>query len=272
MYEEPYRWVEAVANRRQYLDDQFTQGNPLIAVSYAQGILLLTVHRGTPKLYEIYDRIALGGMGHPADLEKIRFSLLDLAHVEGFQRSPADVTASRLTKNGVAPMVKQAFEEIFRAPYIVKILLAEVGKVPEKDRIFTTNYDGLFEERADMGVLVSRTSIEKILQEEWKQHAAPGTLQEALHRALRLWGLASLLQTASHEEEGDHQDHKEDAESSQGTLPNEEAIRQRIQETLQKETLECVLLDRTVSTMETYRALDGDELHALLPTGLQAAQ
>lgn len=264
MYEEPYRWVEAVANRRQYLDDQLTQGNPLIAISYTQGILLLTVHRGTPKLYEIYDRIALGGMGHPADLEKLRFSLLDLAHVEGFQRSPSDVTASRLTKNGVAPVVKQAFEEIFRAPYIVKILLAEVGKVQEKDRILTTNYDGIFEERSDVGVLASLKSVEKTLHDEWKKQVAPKSLKEALERALRLWGLASLLQGAIQDEEEDLKKTRQ-GESDAGTIPDEEAIRQRVQETLNKETLECVLLDRTVSTMETYRVLAGDELHSLLP-------
>ncbi|MGE3787536.1 MAG: proteasome subunit alpha [Nitrospirales bacterium] len=266
MYEEPYRWVEAVANRRQYLDDQLTQGNPLIAVSYTQGILLLTVHRGTPKLYEIYDRIALGGMGHPADLEKLRFSLLDLAHVEGFQRSPSDVTASRLTKNGVAPVVKQAFEEIFRAPYIVKILLAEVGKVQEKDRIFTTNYDGLFEERSDVGVLASRKSVEKILHDEWKKHVAPESLKEALERALRLWGLASLLQGAIQDEDGEHTKPSRPSESDVDPIPDEEAIRQRVQETLNRETLECVLLDRTVSTMETYRVLTEAELHPLLPS------
>ena len=127
MYEEPYRWIEAVANRRNYLDDQFSQGNPLVAVSFAKGILLVTVNRGTEKIYEIYDRIALGGMGHPADLEKLRYTLLDMAHVEGFQRSPSDVTVSRLMKNGLAPVIKQAFEEIFKAPYITKVLLAEVG-------------------------------------------------------------------------------------------------------------------------------------------------
>ena len=74
MYEEPYRWIEAVGNRRQYLDEQFAKGSPVVALAYADGILVLTVSRGTPKLYEIYDRIALGGMGHPADLEKLRFS------------------------------------------------------------------------------------------------------------------------------------------------------------------------------------------------------
>ena len=62
MYEEPYRWIEAVGNRRQYLDEQFAKGSPVVALAYADGILVLTVSRGTPKLYEIYDRIALGGM------------------------------------------------------------------------------------------------------------------------------------------------------------------------------------------------------------------
>ncbi|MBH0184408.1 MAG: proteasome subunit alpha, partial [Nitrospira sp.] len=100
MYEEPYKWVEAVGNRRQYLDEQFKQGSPVVALVYDSGILLLTVSKGTPKLYEIYDRLALGGMGHPADLEKIRFSLLEMAHVEGFNRSPSDVTGGRMVKYG----------------------------------------------------------------------------------------------------------------------------------------------------------------------------
>jgi proteasome alpha subunit len=105
MYEEPYRWVEAVGNRRQYLDEQFKQGSPVVALTYDGGILLTTVSKGTPKLYEIYDRLALGGMGHPTDLEKLRFSLLEMAHVEGFNRSPSDVTGSRLVIYGIAPVI-----------------------------------------------------------------------------------------------------------------------------------------------------------------------
>ena len=34
MYEEPYKWVEAVGNRRQYLDEQFKQGSPVVALAY----------------------------------------------------------------------------------------------------------------------------------------------------------------------------------------------------------------------------------------------
>ena len=146
MYEEPYRWVEAVGNRRHYLDEQFRKGSPVVAVSYADGIVLLTFSRGTQKLYEIYDRLAFAGMGHPADLEKLRFSLLEMAHVEGFNRSPSDVTGARLLKNGLAPIIKQAFEEIYKAPFIVKILLAELGVKAGRDAFLTINYDGTFEE------------------------------------------------------------------------------------------------------------------------------
>ena len=118
-----------------------------------KGILLLTVSRGTPKLYEIYDRIALGGMGHPADLEKLRFNLLDMAHLEGFNRSPSDVTGARLLKYGLAPTIKQAFEEIFKAPFITKILLAELGNTIERDQFLCIDYDGSFEELSQYAVL-----------------------------------------------------------------------------------------------------------------------
>jgi len=267
MYEEPYRWIEAVANRRQYLDDQFTQGNPLVGVSFAQGILLLTFNRGTEKIYEVYDRIALGGMGHPADLEKLRYTVLDMAHVEGFQRSPADVTASRLMKNGLAPVIKQAFEEIFKAPYIAKILLAEVGTTQDHDHLFTINYDGMFEEQREFGLLAASPSIRGLLTQEWKNHSPLSSLQSAVEGSLRLWGIASLLQASTSsldtEEEGTT------PSSPPSTIPDDEAIAARIRETLSKETLECVLLDRDSGKMETYRALNHTELQPFIPAMYQ---
>ena len=271
MYEEPYRWIEAVANRRTYLDDQFTQGNPLIGVSFTQGILLLTFNRGTDKIYEVYDRIALGGMGHPADLEKLRYTLLDMAHVEGFQRSPSDVTASRLMKNGLAPVIKEAFEEIFKAPYITKILLAEVGPTQERDHLLSINYDGMFEEQREFGVLVASTSIRETLAQEWKAQVPPASLQAALEVSLRLWGISSLLQTdmSATDEEGKGADPSPTPLVS--ALPDDEAIASRIRETLSKETLECVLLDRESGKMETYRSLSQAELQPLLPQYFQPA-
>ncbi len=265
MYEEPYRWIEAVANRRNYLDDQFSQGNPLVAVSFAQGILLVTVNRGTEKIYEIYDRIALGGMGHPADLEKLRYTLLDMAHVEGFQRSPSDVTASRLMKNGLAPVIKEAFEEIFKAPYITKILLAEVGPTQDRDRLFSINYDGMYEEQREFGVLAASSAIRESLLVEWKAQGKPTSLQKALEVSLRLWGISSLLQTSSPSLDTEESVPTPSEATSETIIPDDEAITVRIQETLDKESLECVLLDRESGKMETYRALSLTELKLLLP-------
>ncbi|MDH5575442.1 MAG: proteasome subunit alpha [Nitrospirota bacterium] len=265
MYEEPYRWIEAVANRRTYLDDQFTQGNPLIGVSFTQGILLLTFNRGTDKIYEVYDRIALGGMGHPADLEKLRYTLLDMAHVEGFQRSPSDVTASRLMKNGLAPVIKQAFEEIFKAPYITKILLAEVGPTQDRDHLLSINYDGMFEEQREFGVLSASSSVRGLLAQEWKAHGPLSSLQEALEVSLRLWGIASLLQASNSSSDREEEGKASSSTTSATAIPDDEAIASCIRETLSKETLECVLLDRESGKMETYRALNQAELQPLLP-------
>ncbi|MFZ1675063.1 MAG: hypothetical protein WAT82_16970, partial [Nitrospira sp.] len=199
MYEEPYRWIEAVGNRRQYLDEQFAKGSPVVALAYADGILVLTVSRGTPKLYEIYDRIALGGMGHPADLEKLRFSLLEMAHVEGFNRSPSDVTGARLMKYGLAPTIKQAFEEIYKAPFIAKILLAELGVKPERNLFLSINYDGNFEESQGWAALGATASVQGRMRRyvESQPAFAQASLAQAVELALCTWAVGSLAQAAS---------------------------------------------------------------------------
>jgi hypothetical protein len=53
------------------------------------------------------------------------------------------------------------------------------------------------------------------------------------------------------------------------TIPDDEAIASRIRETLSKETLECVLLDRESGKMETYRALTQAEIQPLIPPTFQ---
>jgi proteasome alpha subunit len=42
MIEEPYRWVEAIANRREYIDTQLAPGSPIAALSCRDGILFVT--------------------------------------------------------------------------------------------------------------------------------------------------------------------------------------------------------------------------------------
>ena len=276
MYEEPYRWIEAVGNRRQYLDDQFKQGSPIVALSYADGILLLTVNRGTPKLYEIYDRIALGGMGHPADLEKLRFNLLDMAHLEGFNRSPSDVTGARLLKNGLAPTIKQAFEEIFKAPFITKILLAELGSTKERDQFLSVDYDGTFEEAKTCMVIAGTPSIQLALLEHVKgeiRETVP-SLKEAVDLAVKTWGMGDLLHNMvpSDRDSDEVKVHPIAEPAAAAQQFSDEDILSHLRQTLPQHTLECSLLDRTLPGTSKYRTLSTDEVADLLPTAMQPAQ
>ncbi len=276
MYEEPYRWVEAVSNRRQYLDEQFRQGSPVVALSYAEGALLITVSRGMPKLYEVYDRIALGGMGHPADLEKLRFSLLEMAHLEGFNRSPADVTAGRLMKYGLAPVVKQAFEEIYKAPFIVKILLVELGLKPGRDSFLTVDYDGSFDEATGSAVLAATSTVRERMV-AYLKHAGSvrsASLKQALEQALKAWAVGSLAQQMEPDEEpGEGQ--KEGPESappaSDGQPPGDPTLFAHLREVSAERTIECIVLERNLPGSSKYRAVTQDDLTQLLPPTLRPA-
>lgn len=272
MYEEPYRWIEAVGNRRQYLDEQFTMGAPVVALAYADGIVMLTVSRGTPKLYEIYDRIALGGMGHPADLEKLRFSLLEMAHVEGFNRSPSDVTGARLMKYGLAPTIKQAFEEIYKAPFIAKILLAELGVKPERDLFLTINYDGNFEERRGWAALGATTAVQ--LQMGRYIDSQPGVSQASLAQAVEIglsaWAVGSLAQTSSGGSESEPSSVVEPGVKAEAeAVPDTSTLLAHVRKTVVEKSLECVVLERSGPGSSKYRALRPHELGGLLPPAVR---
>ncbi len=272
MYEEPYRWVEAVGNRRQYLDEQFKQGSPVVALTYDEGILLTTVSKGTPKLYEIYDRLALGGMGHPTDLEKLRFSLLEMAHVEGFNRSPSDVTGSRLVKYGIAPVIKQAFEEVYKAPFIVRILVAELGQKPEKDALLTINYDGTFEETTSRAVLAAGQAVQtKMLAYLKEQQPATLSLQQALDLALRAWAIGSLAQQ---QDEADQQAEASPPASGGGAsaaaIPSRDELIAHVRGLAGDRTIEGAVLERQAPGSSKYRSLKQADLSRLLQTALQS--
>lgn len=249
MYEEPYRWVEAVRNRREYLEEQLSAGGPIVAFPYEHGALLATLGGGTPKLYEVYDRIAFGGMGHPADLEKLRNVVLDTAHVEGFNRSPADVTVQRLMKFGLAPMVKQAFEEILHAPYICKIVMAELSFPSGAPQFFQLNYDGVFEERAEGLILAPTTATAERMEAYFKEvgDTRAFSLKEALKAALRTWAVSQWTAPETEKE----------------SAPKPNQLDLLLKKSLEDRTVDAVLLDRTLPGSSKYRALSKEEIQTL---------
>lgn len=145
MIDEPYRWLDAIANRREYVREQLKQGTPVLAVSFAGGILLLGVGHGQSKVFEIFDRHALAGLGHPADMEKVRQAAIDAAHLESFTRAPEDVSLRRLVGFGLGPQLKSNFEQVYSAPFLVEFIMTEVGRSPSQDLLMRVHYDGAFE-------------------------------------------------------------------------------------------------------------------------------
>src|SRR6202007_2155407 len=142
MIEEPYRWVEAIANRREYIETQLASGSPIAAVGFSDGILFLTLGRSRQKIFEIYDRIGMGAIGHPGDIERLRMAAIELASTEGFTRSAADVSLRRLAHYSLSPVMKNAFEQVYGAPFLARLLFAEVGTKPEEDLFLRVEYDG----------------------------------------------------------------------------------------------------------------------------------
>jgi proteasome alpha subunit len=167
MTEEPYRWLEAIANRRDYVREQLKGGSPAFAVSLPDGILLLGVGTGQSKVFELFDRHAMTGLGHPADLEKIRQLAIDAAHLEAFARAPDDVSLRRLVGFGLSPQLKTNFEQIFSAPFLVELLLAEIAPEVGQDLLFRLHFDGAYQVRSGGIVAVASQPESEAAANEW---------------------------------------------------------------------------------------------------------
>jgi len=187
MFDEPFRWTEAISARHGYVQEKLKKAYPVLAVPFDEGAFLMALGPQSGKIYEIYDRIAMGAMGHPADIEKMRMTLLDMSHLEGFNRSVQDVSLSRLLQFSLAPALKQNFEEVMRAPYLVKMGLVEVDR-KGKLNFFRINYDGHWE-TFNRGMVISGDSkLTNLVEKRLNQIEFSNlSLDETLIEACKLW-------------------------------------------------------------------------------------
>lgn len=189
MTEEPYRWLEAIGNRREYVREQLKGGSPAFAVKLNDGILTLAVGSGQSKVFELFDRHALAALGHPADIEKIRQAAIDAAHMEAFTRAPEDVSLRRLVSFGLSPQLKTNFEQIFSAPFLVEMLLVELGSAPEADVVVRLHFDGAFQlSTAQVTVAAAEAEREKAAQ-DWLNETLSGSQdrEQIVERLLEAW-------------------------------------------------------------------------------------
>ena len=255
MIEEPYRWVEAIANRREYIETQLAAGSPIVAVGFCDGILFVTLGRSRQKVFEIYDRIAMGAIGHPGDIERLRMAAIELASTEGFTRSAADVSLRRLAYYSLSPMLKAAFEQVFAAPYLARMLFAEIGDEPERDLFLRIEYDGAIashggtsgEARQHFATLsgtpVSTELMEKFLKEA---HDPGATLPRALTTAVEAWTVGQMAL----------------GEDAAGTLPAKDVLETERTKHLRERGLEAAILERSGKMAIRYRPLTEKEMEA----------
>ncbi len=257
MIEEPYRWVEAIANRREYVEAQLAPGSPIAALGYRDGILFLTVGQARQKIFEIYDRIAMGAIGHPGDIERLRMTAIELASTEGFTRSATDVSLRRLVHYSLSPAMKSAFEQVYGPPYLARMLFAEVGDRPEEDLFLRLDYDGEIatngatyaQARQDFAALSGTRQSRELMEASLKtQHAGDASLEAALNSALDAWSVGHMtLRTTDAKE-----------------LPERYAVTKYRQEQLANMGIEAALLERDPSKAIRYRSLSDKELRPLI--------
>jgi proteasome alpha subunit len=256
MIEEPYRWVEAIANRREYIETQLASGSPIAAVSYDDGILFFTLGRARQKVFEIYDRIAMGAIGHPGDIERLRMAAIELASSEGFTRSAADVSLRRLAHYSLSPVMKAAFEQVYGAPYLARLLFAEVGTRPEDDLFLRVEYDGaiatngsnLSEIRQNFAALSATRHSTELMESFLKSVSQDsGSFENALNAAVDAWSVGHMTLT----------------EESSRQVPDQTAIAKHRKEQLAVAGIEAAILERRSKAAIRYRSLSDDEVRSV---------
>lgn len=262
-----YDWNEAVQQRNEYVEDRLKDGSPVVAVSYDDGILMLTLRTTQRKIFDVYDRLLMGALGKQSDIESLRLAAVDVAHDEGFKRSPDDVSIQRLVGFFLSPAVKRVYNDQQAVPLTLRAVFAEMNRTPDDDHIFILGYDGEFTAKTRYGVAAGTPYAEEQAEESLSE-AAPKTLDDALRAALVAWGVGrSRLSARSDDEEEAEEasfdplsDHPSDSAPRASEDPAV-AIREALKD---RSVVEAAILNRNSPRETKFRLLKDSELEGAL--------
>jgi proteasome alpha subunit len=197
----------------------------------------------------------MGAIGHPGDIERLRMAAIELASAEGFTRSAADVSLRRLAHYSLSPVLKTAFEQVYGAPYLARLLFAEIGAKQENDLFLRLDYDGAIatnsatfaQTRQDFGALSgTRQSTELMEKYLAAEHSGGATFERALKLSLDAWIVGHLAL----------------GDSGVKEIPPREKILTERKERLRAAGVEAAILERDDKTAIRYRALSEGEIRA----------
>jgi proteasome alpha subunit len=153
--------------------------------------------------------------------------------------------------------MKSAFEQVYGAPYLARMLFAEVGAHPEDDLFLRVEYDGEIASngatyaraRQDFAVLSgTRQSVELMEAFLKSEHKPDASLQTAVNSALDAWSVGHMVLQASEAKE----------------LPARDAIAQHRQEQLAIAAIEAAVLARDSGRPIVYQSLADKELRSMI--------
>jgi proteasome alpha subunit len=163
------------------------------------------------------------------------------------------VSLRRLANYSLSPALKTAFEQVYGAPYLARMLFAELGRCGAPNTFLRLDYDGaiftnggaLGRATQEFGVIsgtaASTTKMERFLREQ--KLPAP-TLEKALEIALDAWTVGHLTQSGEPSEE----------------LPSAEAIAKAREEQLAASSIEAAILTDVGTQTVTWRSLRDTEI------------
>ena len=253
-----YDWQQTLLEKADYAEGRLRHGSPVAALSCDEGVVLLTVRKSQPKLYEIYDRLAMGALGNPSDLETVRQFAVDFSHAEGYQRSAEDVSIQRVVGFAISPAFKRAFSDPRLMPMVLKAVFAQVGETPEEDALFVLSYDGEFHRRQRVACIAGSTQAEARMTEVFKQGKAT-QLKEAIRLAVNAWAAG---QWSPPDKETKEKDQSEAALRLPSASEQEALLKQSLS---QGDFVEAALLERNIPRDRRFRTLSPEETSSFLP-------
>jgi proteasome alpha subunit len=177
-------------DRADFARKGIARGRSLVAVQFADGVLLVTENpsQALHKVSELYDRLAFAAVGRYNEFENLRIAGVRLADMRGYAYDRRDVTG-----RGLANAYAQTLGTIFSAggekPYEVEIFVAEVGDRPEEDQIYRLTYEGGVAD--EHGYAVMGGDADTVAAYLKEHYTAGAPLDEALRVAVAALGHSS---------------------------------------------------------------------------------
>lgn len=134
---------QVMKDRADYARRNIARGKPIVALEYADGVLLLAENPSAMlhKVSEIYDRVAFAGVGKYDEYERLRILGIRQADLKGFAYSREDVTPRSLA-NLYSQVLGQIFTDSLK-PFEVEILIAGVGEDSDPCELYQVTFDGV---------------------------------------------------------------------------------------------------------------------------------